>query len=61
MPAEISLARMSLRQGVEEVYRAFIEPGPVIKRRTEQTVPKMPMLLTRFLLTRLSSMATIKR
>ena len=27
VPAELSLARMSLRMGVEEVYHVFIEPG----------------------------------
>ena len=61
VPAEMSIARMSLRQCVEKVYRAFIEPVLVPKRRTEQTVPNMPMLLTIFLLTWSSRMATIKR
>ena len=27
VPAELSLARMSLRKGVEEVYHVIIEPG----------------------------------
>jgi len=31
VPAEMSLARMSLRQGVEETYHVFIEPGPIPK------------------------------
>ena len=31
VPAEMSLARMSLRQGVEETYNVFIEPGPIPK------------------------------
>jgi len=31
VPAEMSLARISLRKGVEEVYHVFIEPGPVPK------------------------------
>ena len=51
VPAEMSIASMSLRQGVEKVYRAFIERVLVPKRRTKQTVSNMPMLLTIFLLT----------
>ena len=31
VPAELSLARMSLRKGVEEVYHVFIEPGTLPK------------------------------
>jgi len=31
VPAELSLARVSLRQGVEEVYQVFIEPGTLPK------------------------------
>ena len=31
VPAELSLARMSLRKGVEEVYQVFIEPGTLPK------------------------------
>ena len=54
VPAEISLARMSLRQGVEEVYRAFIEPGPVPKRRDKQTVPFLTLGTYRLSITYLS-------
>ena len=31
VPAELSLARVSLRQGVEEMYQEFIEPGTLPK------------------------------
>jgi len=31
VPAEMSLARISLRQGVQETYHVFIEPGPIPK------------------------------
>ena len=31
VPAELSLARMSLRKGADEVYHVFIEPGSLAK------------------------------
>ena len=36
VPAELSLARMSLRKGVEEVYHVLLEPG-ILGYRAEYT------------------------